>query len=171
MKLFISHGGLGSIMEAKYYGVPVLGIPIFGDQPGNIAMAVKEGWAVKLDFFSLTEQKLSAALETALKNSTYTETVKKLSNIYRDRPLSATETANYWIEYVIRHQGATHMRSSAKELNFFQRSSLDVVAFLSLICLVVVLFVKYAVLGLVRIYKFLFASFLEKKYVGLKKMK
>lgn len=69
VKLFISHGGLGSIMESKYYGVPVLGMPIFGDQPGNVKMAVKEGWAVETDFFSLTEQKMDRALQDVLKNS------------------------------------------------------------------------------------------------------
>lgn len=69
VKLFISHGGLGSIMESKYYGVPVLGMPVFGDQPGNVKMAVKEGWAVETDFFSLTEQKMDRALLDVLKNS------------------------------------------------------------------------------------------------------
>lgn len=71
MKLFISHGGLGSIMESKYYGVPVLGMPVFGDQPGNVKMAVKEGWAVEADFVSLTEQSLNRALGEVLTNSRY----------------------------------------------------------------------------------------------------
>lgn len=69
VKLFVSHGGLGSIMESKYYGVPVLGIPIFADQPGNVNMAVKEGWAVRLDFSALTESKMNDALNMVLKNS------------------------------------------------------------------------------------------------------
>lgn len=56
-------------MEAKYYGVPVLGIPIFGDQSGNINMVVKEGWAVELDYSSLTEKKIDLALDSMLKNS------------------------------------------------------------------------------------------------------
>lgn len=69
VKLFISHGGLGGVMESKYYGVPVLGIPLFGDQPGNVQMAVDEGWAVELDISSLTEADVSRALEEMLGNS------------------------------------------------------------------------------------------------------
>lgn len=69
MKLFITHGGLGSIMESKYYGVPVLGIPMFADQPGNVQMAVKEGWAVELDFYQFTEQKMTRALQEVLNNA------------------------------------------------------------------------------------------------------
>lgn len=69
VKLFISHGGLGSIMESKYYGVPVLGIPLFGDQAGNVKMAIGEGWALGLDISELTEEKLLDHLNVILNNS------------------------------------------------------------------------------------------------------
>lgn len=39
---FVTHGGINSIYEAAYHGVPVAGIPIFGDQPDNVAKAVRE---------------------------------------------------------------------------------------------------------------------------------
>ena len=60
----------------------------------------------------------------------YSNTVKKISELYRDRPATAMETAVYWTEYVIRHRGAKHMRYPAADLNFFQYYSLDVFAFL-----------------------------------------
>lgn len=56
--------------------------------------------------------------------------MKKLSEIYRDRPATALETAVYWTEYVIRHKGAKHLRYPAADLNFFQYYSLDVFAFI-----------------------------------------
>ncbi|RKP07415.1 hypothetical protein THASP1DRAFT_9624, partial [Thamnocephalis sphaerospora] len=34
-RLFISHGGIASTYESLYEGVPVLGMPVLGDQPGN----------------------------------------------------------------------------------------------------------------------------------------
>lgn len=66
-----------------------------------------------------------------------------MSTIYRDRPMGPLETAIYWIEYVIRHHGAPHMRSAAAELNFLQRCSLDVLAFLALIFYVLLRIAKY----------------------------
>ena len=36
------------------------------------------------------------------------------------------ERAVFWIEYVIRHQGAVHLRSAARDLGFFQYYSIDV---------------------------------------------
>lgn len=44
LKLFISHGGLFSSLEATYHGVPVLGMPVFGDQFTNVGKMVAEGW-------------------------------------------------------------------------------------------------------------------------------
>lgn len=62
--------------------------------------------------------------------SRYSTRVQALANVYRDRPMGPMATAVYWVEYVIRHQGAPHMKSPAKDLNMFQRSSLDVISFL-----------------------------------------
>lgn len=42
-KLFISHCGLGGVNEAKFHGVPILGMPVFGDQPRNLAAIVRDG--------------------------------------------------------------------------------------------------------------------------------
>jgi glucuronosyltransferase len=66
-------------------------------------------------------------------DSRYKSTVKKLADLFRDRPQNALETAVFWTEYVIRHRGAKHLHYPGAELNFFQKNSLDVVAFLSAI--------------------------------------
>lgn len=68
VKLFISHGGLLSSIEAVYFGVPIVGIPVFGDQKTNIATAVKRGYAQSIPFIELTEEKLTEALNEILTN-------------------------------------------------------------------------------------------------------
>lgn len=37
--LFITHGGQNSLMQAVYHAVPVLAIPLFGDQFDNLVRA------------------------------------------------------------------------------------------------------------------------------------
>ncbi|MDR2364388.1 MAG: glycosyltransferase [Zoogloeaceae bacterium] len=41
--VFITHGGLGSVREAIYCGVPMLVFPCWNDQPGNAARIVHHG--------------------------------------------------------------------------------------------------------------------------------
>lgn len=55
--------------------------------------------------------------------------MKKLSRKFMDRPLSAADTAIYWVEYIIKH-GANALRSPAMDLTWWQVELLDVVAFI-----------------------------------------
>lgn len=68
MRLFVSHGGLGGVAEAKYHGVPIVGIPVFGDQRTNMHRIETEGWAVSVDYEDLTEASFSAAVHEILEN-------------------------------------------------------------------------------------------------------
>lgn len=66
VRLFITHGGLLSSMEAVYFGVPIIGIPIYGDQYLNVAKAVSAGYGMLLRYDNLTEQSLSWAVDEML---------------------------------------------------------------------------------------------------------
>lgn len=68
LKLFISHCGLGGVIESKYHSVPIIGFPLFGDQPGNAASIEKEGWAVTVDMETMTEQSFKATILEMLGN-------------------------------------------------------------------------------------------------------
>lgn len=70
VKLFITHGGLGSTVESKYHGVPIVGIPLFGDQEQNVEIIVKEGWAVKVEISTLSRESLYNAVTEVLNNPT-----------------------------------------------------------------------------------------------------
>jgi len=58
IKLFISHGGISGIYEAVDGGVPVLGFPLFFDQPRNIDNLVNAEMAISMDLFSINREKL-----------------------------------------------------------------------------------------------------------------
>lgn len=51
----------------------------------------------------------------------------RLKEKFLDRPLPPLETGVYWIEYVLRHEGAKHLRSPAQDLSFPQYILLDIV--------------------------------------------
>lgn len=54
----MTHGGLLSIMEAVYHAVPIIGIPVFGDQGTNIATGVSRGYAIKMPINNISEKLL-----------------------------------------------------------------------------------------------------------------
>lgn len=68
VRLFITHGGLLSCMEAVYFGVPFIGVPIYGDQHLNLAKAVAAGYGLLLQFDNITETSLTWAVKEILSN-------------------------------------------------------------------------------------------------------
>ncbi|CAG7831929.1 unnamed protein product, partial [Allacma fusca] len=82
------------------------------------------------DILELTEKKLEDAIQEIIGNPSYRSSVKKLSTLYRDQKQEPVDTAIFWTEYLLRHKGARHLRSAARNLNFFQYHSLDVIGFI-----------------------------------------
>ncbi|XP_025987486.1 UDP-glucosyltransferase 2 [Solenopsis invicta] len=128
IRAFITHGGVFSTQEAIYTAVPMIGVPLFGDQAINIQNYVNKKVAVSLDIRNITEAKVTSALNTILKDPSYSENIRKLSNKFLDRPLSAMDTSVYWIEYIGKYGNV--LRSPALDLYWWQRELLDVYAFI-----------------------------------------
>ncbi|NXD15129.1 UD2A2 glucuronosyltransferase, partial [Nothocercus nigrocapillus] len=139
-KAFITHGGTNGIYEAIYHGIPLVGMPMFADQHDNIAHMRAKGIAVELDFGTLKTQDLVDALNTVINNSTYKENALRLSRIHHDQPMKPLERAVFWIEFVMRHKGAKHLRPASHHLTWYQYHCLDVLAFL-FICIAIVVYI------------------------------
>ncbi|XP_050298919.1 UDP-glycosyltransferase UGT5-like isoform X1 [Anthonomus grandis grandis] len=128
MKLFITHGGLLSTTETIYHGVPILAIPVFGDQPTNAARAEADGYGLKFHYLDFTIEKFESYLIELLNNPKYSQAVKERSKIYHDRPMKPREAAVYWVEYIIRHNGAPHLRVAGRNLVWYKYFMVDVFA-------------------------------------------
>ncbi|XP_058833856.1 UDP-glycosyltransferase UGT5-like [Topomyia yanbarensis] len=128
VKLFITHGGNLGTTESLYHGKPMVGIPIFGDQMMNVEKSVRAGYAVLLNFNDINEATVSHAINTVLNDPSYERSAQLTSARYRDKPMSAKQTAVYWVEYVLRHGGAPQLRSPAMELSLWQYHLIDVYA-------------------------------------------
>lgn len=71
LTLFMSHCGLGSVAEAKYHGVPIVGLPLGIDQSTNADSIVAQGWGEKLSVDDLNQDDLESVLQKVLQNSKY----------------------------------------------------------------------------------------------------
>ncbi|KAB0798219.1 hypothetical protein PPYR_09212 [Photinus pyralis] len=125
--LFITHGGLLGTIEAVYHGKPIFGLPVFSDQYINAARAKQFGYGRYIPFGEVNENNLRDELREILYNPKYSVNAKKRSSIMHDQPLPPLERAIFWIEYVLRHNGAPHLRCSALDLAWYQYFLVDVV--------------------------------------------
>ncbi|XP_046512510.1 UDP-glucuronosyltransferase 2C1-like [Equus quagga] len=138
-RAFITHCGTNGIYEAIYHGVPMVGIPMFGDQVDNIARIKAKGAAVDVDMRTMTSADLLNALKAVINNPSYKENAMRLSRIHHDQPVKPLDRAVFWIEFVMRHKGAKHLRPASYDLTWYQYHSLDVIGFL-LACVATIIF-------------------------------
>ncbi|XP_013383735.1 UDP-glucuronosyltransferase 2B30-like [Lingula anatina] len=113
-KLFITHCGVSSSWETMIHGVPVVAVPLWGDQyhqATKLVTRVKMG--VKIEFKNLNAKDFEDAILIVLQNSEYKENAMKISELLRDQALPAKEQFLYWVDYVIRHKGPLFFRSHA----------------------------------------------------------
>eukprot|EP00066_Takifugu_rubripes_P003234 XP_003965667.1 PREDICTED: UDP-glucuronosyltransferase 2A2 [Takifugu rubripes] len=129
-RVFVTHGGTNGLYEAIHHAVPVVGIPLFGDQPDNLARLSRLGVAVVLDFNQMTSDQLTEALNGVIAKKSYKSNMLRLSLIHHDQPATPLETAVFWVEFVMRQGGAKHLRVASHDLNWFQYHSFDVVGVL-----------------------------------------
>nr|XP_040050903.1 UDP-glucuronosyltransferase 2A1-like isoform X4 [Gasterosteus aculeatus aculeatus] len=142
-RAFITHGGANGIFEAIYHGVPMVGIPMFADQPDNMVHVEAKGAAVIVNLNFMKQDDLRDAVNTVINDKSYKENALRLSRIHHDRPMSPLDEAVFWMEFTMRNKGAKHLRVQAHELTWYQYHSLDVLAFvLAIVLVLVLLFVK-----------------------------
>lgn len=142
VKFFISHGGLLSTIEAIYHGKPTIGIPVFAEQIMNVKNSVHAGFSLMVPFWELTEEKLTELINEMIKNPKYALIARKRRDIMRDQPMKPLESAVYWTEFVLKHDGAEHLKSLVLTQSCIESSMIDVYFIMwSAVAIVVALFV------------------------------
>lgn len=135
VKCYFGHGGLLGLSEGVQTGVPMILMPLYGDQYQNAIAAQARGAALVVNFATLDEETLMHALDEMFNNTWYSENAKKLSKAYRDRPSTPLETAIWWTEYLGRGNGLPYVRSEAANMPWYQRNLIDVMLALALLAL------------------------------------
>jgi hypothetical protein len=134
-RLFITHCGNNGQFESMYHGVPMVGVPVFSDQPYNAERMKHKGYGLILDITTLTSRDMVRAMKTVLYDPSYRNKIKKASKIFRSQkhPLSR---AAYWINHILQFGGA-HLHSHALDTPSYQYLMVDILMFIfvTLACL------------------------------------
>ncbi|XP_053608209.1 UDP-glucosyltransferase 2-like [Plodia interpunctella] len=145
VKAFISHAGILSTIEAIDAAIPVVAIPLFGDQYGNAAALENAGMATIVSYQDFKKEYLLDAINEVL-DPRWQQRAKLVSRLWHDRPISPIESAIYWTEYIARYQGAPNLQATSVNLPLYQQLQLDVLAFVVLV-IYILGFVAYKILS------------------------
>uniref|UniRef100_A0A8C5E9L5 UDP-glucuronosyltransferase n=1 Tax=Gouania willdenowi TaxID=441366 RepID=A0A8C5E9L5_GOUWI len=143
-RLFVAHGGTNGIQEAVYHGIPLVGLPLMFDQADNFSRMKARGVAKVLDISTVNTDIFLEALKEVLHEPSYREKMKELSSLHRDQPMKPLDHAVFWIEFVMRHKGAAHLRTESYKMSMIQYYSIDVLLFLLTLVLFVITVSVYA---------------------------
>jgi len=83
--LVITHGGLGTIKESLYFGVPMIVIPMMRDQPGNALRIEQHNLGKSIEIDSLTARMLEEAIFYVLTNEGIKNSVEKMKCVFREK--------------------------------------------------------------------------------------
>uniref|UniRef100_W5LTB3 UDP-glucuronosyltransferase n=1 Tax=Astyanax mexicanus TaxID=7994 RepID=W5LTB3_ASTMX len=129
-RLFVAHGGTNGVYESIYHGVPMLGLPLLFDQFENFLRLEVRGAAKAFDVSNLKSQDFLKAIKEVLHQPSYRENMQRLSRLHRDQPVHPLNNSIFWIEFVMRHKGAAHLRTESYKMPWYSYHSLDVIGFL-----------------------------------------
>ncbi|XP_063913093.1 UDP-glucosyltransferase 2-like [Zophobas morio] len=128
VKVFVTHGGLHSLEEAVSSQIPIVGIPFYADQPENVRKFVALGIGEQINPTSITATELKEVIVKVAGSKMYKDNIRKVSGVVSDKPRSGLEDVIWWSEYVIKHGGAKHLKSSSVHMSWVTYFFLDVIA-------------------------------------------
>lgn len=113
----------------------------------NADRVVKSGMGLKLDIRYIKKEELKSTLIELLTNKVFTEKAQLMSWNFRDQPETPMERALWWIAYVLRNPDVSFLQSKPlKEMNYILKHSIDVIAFLTVVLLLIlILIVKLSI--------------------------
>ena len=132
-KLFISHCGNNAQFESLYHAVPIICLPIFGDQHYNARRIHRKGYGLYFNIAKFTGEMLVSAINEILHNPSYQQTITKASKIFRIRPLTPVKRAAWWIDHVMKY-GGDHLHPAVADLPYYQFLHLDIIASALIMC-------------------------------------
>ncbi|EFO92433.1 CRE-UGT-45 protein [Caenorhabditis remanei] len=128
VSLFWTHGGMASLMESAQKGVPLIVVPIFGDQMRNAQIAKRHGGAVIYDKMELgNSKKLIGVLKEVLENPEYKKSADLLAQILATDRVSPKQKIIDTIELAGRFGQMPRWTSAGKEFSMLKYFNLDLV--------------------------------------------
>lgn len=150
VKLFITHGGLGSTMELAYSAKPAIVTPLFADQPSNAQMLERHGSVEVLSKHDIPNwKKQSDLLKTMLADKKYQEAATRLADILNNQPISPRELMLKHAENAARFGKIPSLTPFAKDMGFIEFYNIDLIIY-SVSFTLFAIYVTIEIFGIVK---------------------
>ncbi len=94
-------------------------------QYDNLLRLQNRGGSKIVSIAFLDQNTLHAAIQESSSDPSCRLNMQKLTHLHRDTPVKH-DSAVFWIEFVVRHKGAAHLRSESYKLPWYSYYSVDV---------------------------------------------
>ncbi|GMT24448.1 hypothetical protein PFISCL1PPCAC_15745, partial [Pristionchus fissidentatus] len=153
LSAFITHGGAGSMVEFLHAGVPVIVVPLAGEQTRSGPLVERLGSGVKVMRRDLHDPEiLSEAIEKVVYDGRYKEAALRVSHRLKDQPFSAKERVLRNMVFMGTHGPLHFLNHHGMTMDLFSFYSLDV--YLLLIISPLLLFLSILIL-IFKVFPFL----------------
>ncbi|KAL3161225.1 hypothetical protein ABBQ38_009591 [Trebouxia sp. C0009 RCD-2024] len=148
-RAFLTQAGTNSFNEAAYHGVPIVGLPLFAEQPDNMARAVEQGFGLSVDVNDAMglSHNLRRALQQVLGDPSFPGNATRVSRLIKSTRWSPAVQAASLIEHAAWTKGDAYLDKPMKSMHWHQQLLLDVIAVLAMItaglAVLAVLVIKY----------------------------
>ena len=151
IKVFISHCGNNGRLESVFYKVPILCVPLFGDQYMNARVIQKRKFGrmvLKEEMFGENGGLVEALSEMLENHSFYKDNTAIASDILRSAPASGSDKILYYFRLLVKNGNLEFMKNDViLGQNMIEMHNLDlvfgmVVMVIALMLLILFIFVK-----------------------------
>ncbi|XP_077616386.1 UDP-glucuronosyltransferase 3A1-like isoform X1 [Crocuta crocuta] len=135
IRLFVTHGGMNSIMEAIQHGVPMVGIPVLGEQAENIVRVEAKMFGVSIQLKQIKAETLALKMKEVIEDKRYKSAAVAASIIRSSHPLTPAQRLVGWIDHILQTGGVAHLKPHALQQPWHEQYLLDVILFLLVVTL------------------------------------
>uniref|UniRef100_A0A0N4ZJW8 glucuronosyltransferase n=1 Tax=Parastrongyloides trichosuri TaxID=131310 RepID=A0A0N4ZJW8_PARTI len=155
MSLFITHGGLNSIVELTVRGVPALAIPMFSDQFANSKLLERAQIGEYMSRDEMFDYKLfSSKILNIINSEKYRNNSKTLSDMIKDYPSNAKLNILKYFEFAAKYKKLPMLDLGSRSMTTIEYYNLDVLLPILMIIILLITIVLLVVKKIIKLIMF-----------------
>ncbi|KAG8512674.1 UDP-glucuronosyltransferase 3A1 [Galemys pyrenaicus] len=135
IRLFVTHGGVNSVMEAIEHGVPIVGVYACADQPDNMVRIQAKNLGIYMHVKEMKAETLALKIKQVIGDQSFKSAAVAASVIRRSQPLTPSQRLVGWTNHILQTGGAAHLKPHVFQQSWYEQYMLDVFLFLLVVTL------------------------------------